>query len=586
MSKLLGWFFNAIMRNRTAAFARDCECPRAAQERSLRAILRRNASTDFGRAAGFEKLSCIKGENLWCAFRAAIPIRACEEFLPWVDRMKAGERDVLVPGRPQMFSLTSGTTSKPKFCPVTRAFIMEHHRQHLLWLHRCCQDHPSVYNGKSLVVASPAVMGMTAGGIPYGSMSGKQLETQSIPVRRRLAAPPEIFSLSKAEDRWFDLLLFALAQENLRTVTAINPSTLVLLADRLKRNAEALLDALERGHPANRNASFPPARRELARRFRPCPVRARRLREIFRLDGMLSPAAAWPNIQLILTWQGGSAAFYLPKVEELWGPVPRRCLGLRASEGTFSLPMSDNNPAGILAVGGHVVEFLPASDEPPAPDAVTLLADQLEREERYRMVITTSGGFYRYDLGDQIRVVGFRRKTPLIVFERRAGAVLSATGEKMTETQAMEAMRSAAAGLSLNGFSLTWELIGGRAGYVVAVECRNGEETLARDGNAFRRRLRELASSFDAELGRLNCEYAAKRQDGRLAPVRCLLLPDCFYEELRTRLAASGRPDGQLKYPILIPPSHPDLALFAGCGNSMTGTGGTHPGFVSVSSSV
>ncbi|MDR1519633.1 MAG: GH3 auxin-responsive promoter family protein, partial [Planctomycetota bacterium] len=548
-----------------AGLARDLERPREAQERSLRAILARNAGTEFGRAARFGAIARLDGGRLWREFRAAVPIRPYDAFAPWVERLKAGEGDVLVPGRPEMFSLTSGSASEPKFCPVTRAFILEHHRQHLLWMHGCHRDHPGINAGKYLVVASPAEMGRTAGGIPYGSMSGKQLADQSIPVRRRLAVPVPIAALEPAGARWFNLLLFALAREDLRVVAAVNPSTLTLLADRLERDAEELLDCLENGLPAGRDAARPPLCREIAARFRPRPARARALRQIRRAAGRLVPSDAWPELRLILTWQGGPAALHLPRVEELWGPVPRRCFGLRASEGTFSLPLRDNDPSGVLAVGGHVMEFLPASDDPPAADAPALGADQLELGGVYRLLITTSGGFYRYDLGDQVRVTGFNRRTPEIAFERRSGALLSAVGEKVTERQAAEALREAAGGLPLNGFTLTWELVAGRLGYVLAVEWRNGEDELRRDRAGFEPRLRELAASFDAGLRRRNCEYDAKREDGRLLPPRCLPLADRAYENFRARLAALGRPDGQLKPPVLAPPPGPGRAPVKGC---------------------
>jgi hypothetical protein len=565
LSGLAGRFFDLVMRRSLAAWRRDLGEPRRAQERSLLAILARNAATEFGRRHGFAALARLAGDGLWREFRAAVPLRPYEEFRPWLDRMREGEGNLLVPGRPEMFSLTSGSSAEPKFCPVTRPFILEHHRQHLLWMHGCCRDHPGILGGKFLAVTSPAVMGRTPGGIPFGSMSGKQLESQAIPVRRRLAAPPETAALPDPAARWFNLLLFALARPDLRLVVAVNPSTLTLLAERLASGAEELLEGLGRGHPAARDASAPPLLRKLAARFRPDPARARRLREILRAEGRLVPAAAWPQLELLLAWRSGSAALYLPRVEEAWGPLPGRCLGLRASEGTFSLPLRDGDPAGVLAVGGHVLEFLPAADGPPAPEAPALRADQLERDGLYRLAVTTSGGFYRYDLADLVRVAGFNRRTPEIVFERRAGAVLSATGEKVTESQVLAALGDAAGDLPLNGFTLTWELTEGRAGYVLALECPGGEARLRRGDGEFRERLDRLIARFDAGLRDRNLEYRAKRADGRLASPRLLLLAEGAYEGLRAAAAARGRPEGQFKPPVLAAPPGPGRAPVPGC---------------------
>jgi hypothetical protein len=465
-----------------------------------------------------------------------------------------------------MFSLTSGTTSDPKFCPVNRAFIREHHCQHLIWMYNVYSAHPAVNQGKYLVVASPAEIGRTENGIPYGAMSGKQLDTQSIPVRRRMAAPAGIQRLDDAEDRWFNLLLFALAQENIRVVTSVNPSTLVALAGRMARDADRLIECLLRGHPARNDRNASPRARALAAVFKPNPLRARRLREIVDADGILTPRAAWPELAMLLTWQGGASAFYLPHVAALWGNTSMRCLGLRASEGTFSIPLRDGDPSGVLAVGGHVMEFVPAEVEDPRGVVPTLLAGQLREGSLYRLIITTSGGFYRYDMGDLVRVTGFMHRTPLVAFERRAGSVLSATGEKLTEDQVVAAMEVAAAnGPLMNGFTVTYEIEGEVARYVVAMECVAAGEPGGSRWKLLRDRVRQLLAAFDDGLMRRNVEYQGKREDGRIAPPRAVLLAPGCYEAWRARKAAEGKPENQIKQPILVSPPGPGLAPVAGC---------------------
>ncbi len=555
MTKILGWVFDKVMNRPNAKFAEAVARPYATQEAALRRILRVNAGSEFGTRHSFAQLAALPTGEIWKVYRKTLPIRSYQDFAPDIERMKNGEENILIPGKPDMFSLTSGTTSQPKFCPVNHAFIKEHHSQHLLWMYRVYRDHPAVNQGKYLVVASPAEIGRTAGGIPYGAMSGKQLDSQSIPIRRRMAVPAAVQHLKNADDRWFDLILFALAEENLRVITSVNPSTLVALAGRLSRDAERFLECLEKGHPALGDPNAGEERRALAATFRANPARARHLREVLKADGDLRPKAVWPNLEILLTWQGGSSGFYLPHVSTLWGNTAMRCLGLRASEGTFSLPMQDRSPSGVLAVGGHVMEFIPAEAGEPTADTATLLAGQLEEGKLYRLIITTSGGFYRYDLGDLLRVTGFNRRTPEVAFERRAGAQLSATGEKLTEDQVVAAMELAAAnGPLLNGFTVTYEVTGEAAGYVVALEVTGGGELLRHRRNILKERVRQLLAVFDDDLMRRNCEYQAKRDDGRLAPPRAVLLADGTYEAWRARMAGEGKPESQVKLPVMLAP--------------------------------
>lgn len=566
MSKLLGWVFDKVMSRPLSRFREAVKRPFASQEEALRRILRENADTEFGKRHGFAKMAGKPGTELWRDFRRDVPIRGYADFLPEIERMKNGEANVLIPGRPEMFSLTSGTTSEPKFCPVNRTFIKEHHRQHLLWMYNVYNDHPRVNEGKYLVVASPSEMGRTGGGIPFGAMSGKQLDVQSIPVRRRMAAPALIQHLPEAEDRWFNFLLFALAEENLRVVTSVNPSTLVSMANRMNRDAERLIEHLAKGHPDADRREACPAARQLGQAFRPIPERAKRLGEIYRAEGQLRPAAAWPGLEMLLTWQGGSSSFYLPHVAALWGRTPQRCLGLRASEGTFTIPLRDHTASAVLAVGGHVMEFIPESQGDPKPGTPTLLAGQLEKDGLYRLVVTTSGGFYRYDMGDLVRVTGFNQRTPEVAFERRAGAVLSATGEKLTEDQVVGAMEVAAAsGPLMNGFTLTWEMEDGVVRYVLAFECTGGDEVVRTRGKLLGERVRQLLAVFDDELMSRNCEYQAKRDDGRIAFPRAVLLAEGSYERMRARLAGEGKPENQIKQRVLAAPPGPGRFPVTGC---------------------
>src|SRR5207248_1486212 len=87
-------------------------------------------------------------------------------------------------------------------------------------------------------------------------------------------------------------------------------------------------------------------------------------------------------------------------------------------------------------------------------------AHELERGREYRVLITTHGGLYRYDLEDVVRVEGEHAGMPLLSFRHRAGRVHSFTGEKLTEYQVTLAVQTAAEaiGVRLQGFVVvpTW----------------------------------------------------------------------------------------------------------------------------------
>lgn len=539
MNPLL-FLFNLIMRGARRRFESDLRDPLRAQTARLSDILSANAGTVFGREYDFSRIRTPDD------FRRAVPIRSYEQFSPYIDRMCRGEANVLVAQPVTMFATTSGTSAAPKHCPVTRRYELEHHRSHLLWMNAYANAHPGLFGGQFLTIVSPAVSGYTEGGIPVGSHSGRQYLNQAIPVRRKHPVPYEAFLIDSYEARYHALLAFALSAD-ISTVTSVNPSTLVLLAQILQSRAEPLLADLEAGRLDHAGEIDPTLRAKLQQRLNPCPHRAGELRERFRTDGMLLPKSVWPNIRAMATWQGGSAPFYLSQLDDLWGRQPRRCLGLRASEGTLSIPLEDNTSSGALAVSGHFLEFLEEQVE-PTPEAPTLLAHELETGKRYRTILTTSGGLYRYDLADIVEVTGMRHATPEIAFLHKAGNVLSVTGEKVTEDQVVSVMRNIRRSAPpLAGFTVTQE-IANPPRLVLALEF---------DGDVAEGVELSVLDAFEQELRDANEEYREKRASGRLAEPKAAVLAPGSYRRYRESLVDQGRPDGQVKPPHLVRPDGP-----------------------------
>lgn len=533
--------FRMMMLPARRRFARDLADPAAAQNRRLQHILRTNASSAFGREHGFSDLQNFDD------YRRRVPIRTYDDFAPYVDRMCRGEANVLASQPVNFFATTSGTSADPKHCPVTRDFTREHHRSHLLWMHGYASDNPGVLGGQLLTLVSPAETGRTPGGTPIGSHSGRQYLNQAIPIRMKHPVPYAAFLVEDYAARYHTILTFAL-RADLSGVTSVNPSTLVLLGRLLNERAQSLLEDLERGTLQHAGAMESTLRQTLESALRPAPERARELRERLRADGSLIPRNVWPDIAAMATWQGGSAPFYLSQLDELWGAHPRRCLGLRASEGTLSIPLADNTPVGVFAIGGHVLEFVEETTL-PTPETPTLLAHELEVGRRYRTILTTSGGFYRYDLADIVEVTGKRDATPEVQFLHKAGNVLSVTGEKVTEDQVVTVMRNiTAGGPPLAGFTVTQELVQPPR-LVLVVE----PESPDTDDEAWC----SLLARFDDALRAANEEYDSKRASGRLAMPRALLLTPGSYRRWREALVAEGRPDGQIKPPHLVRPEGP-----------------------------
>ncbi len=55
-----------------------------------------------------------------------VPIRDYEDLRPYIDKIIAGEENILWPGKPIYFAKTSGTTSGVKYIPITKDSIHNH----------------------------------------------------------------------------------------------------------------------------------------------------------------------------------------------------------------------------------------------------------------------------------------------------------------------------------------------------------------------------------------------------------------------------------------------------------------------------
>jgi hypothetical protein len=94
--------------------------PVETQEKVLQMQLAKGKNTAFG---SDHKLAEVRTHQ---DFVQAVPIVDYEQLIPYITRVKAGEENVLWPGKPLYFAKTSGTTSGVKYIPITKDSIPNH----------------------------------------------------------------------------------------------------------------------------------------------------------------------------------------------------------------------------------------------------------------------------------------------------------------------------------------------------------------------------------------------------------------------------------------------------------------------------
>src|SRR5262249_44547129 len=141
-------------------------------------------------------------------------------------------------------------------------------------------------------------------------------------------------------------------------IIAANPSTLVNLARAGDQEKESLIRDLHDGTLSPRFEVPPDVRAALARKSRRRHrERGKELEEIVRRTGTLYPRDYWPRDCIIGNWTGGSVGSYLRHFPRYYGATPVRDIGLLASEGRMTIPLSDGTPSGVLDITTHYFEF-------------------------------------------------------------------------------------------------------------------------------------------------------------------------------------------------------------------------------------
>jgi hypothetical protein len=535
MSLLVRTLFEAFGPLTLREFQRQCAIPIATQKKLLRQLLGQNCDTDYGSIHGFSTINEIKD------FQKRVPIVGYEELRPYIEKAMSGDARQLTRRQPLFYAVTSGTTGASKFIPVTPESRTVKSKLVRVWLSAVFRDHPAIFAGKILQVASPEVEGRTAAGIPFGAESGHAYRNMPGTMKRMYSVPYDTYEIKDYDTKYYTLLRLATG-DPISAIAAVNPSSVLLLAKRLAGHTEHILRDIRDGTLRADLDIDPKIRRELERDLRPDPDRATKLERATReTGGRLLPKGAWPDMEIIACWKGGTVGQYLEQFDDYFPKgVATRDLGYLSSENRGSVPLTDEGDSGVLAIATNFYEFYPedATGPPEGPDLLT--AAELEVGRRYFIYVTTLGGLYRYDMNDIVEVTGHYQNTPLIRFVQKGNGVVSFTGEKLYETQVL-----AAAGMAFSGLPQRPELIaavgemhGDKPRYVFLVEF--DAPPSESEGSA-------LAGRLELALCESNIEYAAKRDSKRIGPPVLRVVRGGEFDAYRKRMVEQGRADGQFK---------------------------------------
>lgn len=434
-------------------------------------------------------------------FAARVPLTDYEALKTDIDRMRRGERDILWPGRVRWYAKSSGTTNdKSKFIPVSDRGLQALHYaggRDSVALYLRNRPDSRLFTGRSLILGGSHQPNYDSATSRVGDLSAILNENAS-PFVRLFRVPSKETALLEDFERKRDLI----ARETLhKRVTSIAGVPSWMMAVLLK---------------------------------------------VLELSGADNISEVWPDLEVF--FHGGVA--FTPYREQYRRLIPSARMSYmetyNASEGFFGLQTDPDDRAMALMLDYDVFyEFIPL-DEVGGDHPTVLPVWAVEPGRHYAMVISTSCGLWRYQIGDTVR---FTQTFPhKFVITGRTKSFINAFGEELMVDNAEQGLKAACAATGAEVREYTAAPVfmdaDGKCRHQWLIEFTREPDDL----EAFAVRL-------DDALRTVNSDYDAKRYKDitlrRLEIVKAR--PSLFDDWLRSR----GKLGGQHKVPRLA--NHRDI---------------------------
>lgn len=463
--------------------------PGNVQQEMFSRLISQAKSTEWGKKHGYKEI-----EN-YRQYQSRVPIQTYEDILPYVERQRAGEQNILWPTEIKWYAKSSGTTSeKSKFIPVSPEALEECHfrgGKDVMALYTKQFPDSVVLRGKALTLGGSHQINNYSTQSYYGDLSAILIE--NLPFWANFIRTPsaEIALIPDFEQKVEKITKIAI-KENVTNIAGVPSWNLVLL--------KYILDATGN-------------------------------------DNLLD---IWPNLELF-THGGVSFAPYREQFRKIIpSPDMHYMETYNASEGFFGIQDDLSDSSMLLMLDyGIFYEFVPF-DKLNESDPTAYTIEEVETNVNYAIVISTNGGLWRYMIGDTIM---FTSLTPhKFKITGRTKFFINAFGEEVILENAENALMTACQRTDALIRDYT-------AGPIYMTDNAKGAHEWLIEFEREPDDLERFADTLDKALCSINSDYEAKRYKNTtlMKPTVESVPAGTFYKWFQTK----GKVGGQNKMPRL-----------------------------------
>ena len=424
------------------------------QGRQLKFLLKTAKNTVLGKKYGFSDISSYN------IFRERVPVSDYDDLCPLIERMINGEKDILWSSAVRWFAKSSGTTNaRSKFIPVTNEILKNCHYQGgfdtiALYLHNNPQTR--FFSKKGLILGgchSPSPLNTKT---HCGDLSAVLLQNLN-PLVNLVRVPRKEIILMDEWEAKIKAIVETTLNKDVVSLSGIPSWMLVLIKAIMKKAGKETLNEV------------------------------------------------WPNLEVFFH---GGVGFgpYRTQYEKL---IPSEKMHYmetyNASEGFFGIQDDPTDSSMLLMLDyGIFYEFIPMAEPANSDNPTVIPLEEVKTGENYAMVITTSGGLWRYRIGDTVRFTSlFPHK---FIITGRTKFFINAFGEELMVDNAEKGLRKACeeTGAAIKAYTaaplflLDSDKGKGRHQWMIEFEKPPASTE-------------HFAKCLDEELQQLNSDYEAKR---------------------------------------------------------------------------